>query len=308
MGSYRRPGGPSRSAATGKPRGIRRAIALPLDDEDPTGAAASAALGGDGRRGALFAALKRFSGQWLKPGRRAVTAAVASVVVASAIGGLAALTVNSSSGDSRNTAATRPVGTSAAAPSDSTSPAVTWPSAADTTVAPRNSATHPKPLAHRHAAPGGKNTGGHGTVPDGHLAVSSRGGAGSHSTTKGGSATSPKKGTVTVAPATTAASGPFHITGQLLCESGRAVVGVWFQTANAGDSRFAAWKGLGDGSTADWWTDLPKNESYSLHVGCGGSTSSWRTSNTTGVYSGGHNSFNCDDVSGDSAYEQCTHR
>jgi hypothetical protein len=306
MVSYRRPGGPSRPAATGKPPRIRRAIALPLDDDDPSGAAASAALTGRGRPGgALFAALKRLSGPRLKPGRRAVTAAAAFVLVVSAIGGIAALTLNSSSGDSKDVAATRPAGTSADMTSNSAPPASTWPGAAGPAATSRNTTAHQKPPAHRRAAPGGKGAG-HSAVPAGHLPSSSGGGTGSHSTTKGGGGTSPKR--TPVAPAPPPATVPFHITGQLLCESGHAVVGVWVQTAKAGDSRYASWKGLGDGSTADWWTDLPRNESYSLHVGCGGTPSSWRTSNTTHVYSGGHNSFNCDDISGDSGYEKCAHR
>ncbi|HEY5833410.1 hypothetical protein [Streptomyces sp.] len=134
----------------------------------------------------------------------------------------------------------------------------------------------------------------------------------STTTTGTGGGTSPSRSTVTTAPvqppATTAVSGPFHISGQLLCESGHAVVGVWVQTANAAHSRFAAWKGVGDGSTADWWTDLPMNESYSLNVGCGGTPSSWRTSNHTGVHSGAHNSFNCDDIPEHPDYERCTRR
>jgi hypothetical protein len=124
------------------------------------------------------------------------------------------------------------------------------------------------------------------------------------SSTGGGTHTTPRTGS----SATSTTSGPFEITGQLFCESGHAVVGVWVQAAHAADSRYAAWKGVGDGSTADWWTDLPKNESYSLHVGCGGTPSSWGTSNTTAVYSGGHNSFNCDDIAGDPRYGECTHR
>ncbi|MFJ5035805.1 chitinase [Streptomyces sp. NPDC088560] len=109
-------------------------------------------------------------------------------------------------------------------------------------------------------------------------------------------------------PSASDPSGPFHITGQLYCESGRPIVGVWVQTAKSGDSRFAAWRGIGDGATADWWTDLPSNEPYSLHVGCGGTPGQWATENKTQGYSGHHNSFNCMDVAGDRKYGICTHR
>ncbi|GGV74348.1 hypothetical protein GCM10010512_27570 [Streptomyces thermoviolaceus subsp. thermoviolaceus] len=108
-------------------------------------------------------------------------------------------------------------------------------------------------------------------------------------------------------PASTG-SGPYHITGQVRCESGRPIVGVWVQTGTASDSRFAAWRGLGDGSTADWWTDLPKNERYSLHIGCGGTPASWASENMTGTYTGPHNSFDCNDLDGDPSRGTCTHR
>lgn len=101
---------------------------------------------------------------------------------------------------------------------------------------------------------------------------------------------------------------PFRITGQVLCASGRPVVGVWVQAAHAADSRFAAWRGIGDGASADWWTELPRNEKYSLHVGCGGTPDRWGSENKTGTVSGGHNSFNCDDVAGDANYGKCARR
>ncbi|MFE6946661.1 chitinase [Streptomyces chartreusis] len=100
----------------------------------------------------------------------------------------------------------------------------------------------------------------------------------------------------------------FFTTGQVLCESGRPVVGVWVQTAHSSDSRFAAWKPVGNGSTADWWTYLPRNEPYSLHVGCGGTPDRWGTENWTGIFSGPQNSFNCDDIAGDPNYKTCVHR
>ncbi|MCZ4610303.1 chitinase [Streptomyces sp. Lzd4kr] len=100
----------------------------------------------------------------------------------------------------------------------------------------------------------------------------------------------------------------FHTTGQVHCESGRSVVGIWVETQKSGDSRFAAWKALGDGSTADWWTDLPSDERYSLHVGCGGTPEKWAGENRTGIYSGPHNSFDCYDMTGDPRRGTCTHR
>ncbi|WP_265566995.1 chitinase [Streptomyces hygroscopicus] len=99
---------------------------------------------------------------------------------------------------------------------------------------------------------------------------------------------------------------PTHVAGQVRCESGHPIVGVWVQTSHSADSRFAAWRGIGDGSTADWWTDMPENESYSLHIGCGGTPASWATENKTGTNSGTSNSFDCVDIAGDPRYETCT--
>jgi hypothetical protein len=107
------------------------------------------------------------------------------------------------------------------------------------------------------------------------------------------------------APTQTAAvAASFHITGQIACTSGKPVVGVWV-SAVAG-SAFAPWRGLGNGATADWWYDLPKSEDYSLHVGCGGSPSSWAVATYTTTVSGGHNSFDCHDTGSDLG--QCIRR
>jgi hypothetical protein len=275
--------------------------------------------------GASFAALysrqSRLSGlRLLRPGRRAVIPAVAFLLLAALIGGIATLTSHFSSSGGKDVAASRPAAASTGALPNGAS---STPAAGGGATATHQGAPQ-KPSPTRPAVPGGKSAGqnvpGAPAVPP---AGSAGGGtAGSASGTSGSSTTGGTSGggtgttgsTGTTAPTHTSTStagttsGPFHITGQLLCESGHAVVGVWVQTANPADSRYAAWKGVGDGSTADWWTDLPKDESYHLNVGCGGTPSSWGTSNQTGNYSGGHNSFNCDDVSGDPNYEKCTHR
>jgi hypothetical protein len=106
----------------------------------------------------------------------------------------------------------------------------------------------------------------------------------------------------TAAPTTTS----FKVTGQVSCESGNSVEGVWVQ---AGDGPgYASWKGLGNGSTSDWWFTLPKDEPYSLHVGCGGSTSSWAVATYSPTVTGAQNSFNCYDVSGEANYGTCVSR
>jgi hypothetical protein len=106
----------------------------------------------------------------------------------------------------------------------------------------------------------------------------------------------------TAAPTTTS----FKVTGQVSCESGKSVEGVWVQASDG--HGYASWKGLGNGSTSDWWFTLPKDESYSLHVGCGGSTSSWAVSTYSPTVTGAQNSFNCYDVAGEANYGTCVSR
>ncbi|WP_260609403.1 chitinase [Streptomyces sp. WAC 01325] len=105
-----------------------------------------------------------------------------------------------------------------------------------------------------------------------------------------------------------ASSGPRHITGLVHCESGRPIVGVWVEAANASDSHFAAWRGIGDGAYADWWTDLPSDQSYSLHIGCGGTPASWASENKTAAYSGTSSSFSCNDIEGAPNRGKCTRK
>jgi hypothetical protein len=93
------------------------------------------------------------------------------------------------------------------------------------------------------------------------------------------------------------------VSGQVSCVSGKSVKGVWVQAAKG--SGYSPWKGLGNGSTSDYWYTLPVHESYSLHVGCGGTTASWAVSDSTPVVGGTHNSFDCVDVPGQSGYGTC---
>jgi hypothetical protein len=101
-------------------------------------------------------------------------------------------------------------------------------------------------------------------------------------------------------------SGGVEVTGQVSCDSGNSVEGVWVAAATG--SGWASWMGLGNGSTSDYWYRLPEGEPYALHVGCGGSPSSWRVANYTPPVGGTHNSFNCQDVPGKPDYTTCTLR
>ncbi len=61
-------------------------------------------------------------------------------------------------------------------------------------------------------------------------------------------------------------------------------------------SGWSPWQGLGNGAASYWYT-LPVSEPYSLHVGCGGTTSSGPSPTRTPKVSGTDNSFICQDIS-----------
>ena len=127
-------------------------------------------------------------------------------------------------------------------------------------------------------------------------------GAGTGSGTTGGGGQS-AGGAGPTQGGTTPPSGPVEVTGQIKCVSGDSVEGVYVQAAQG--SAFANWKGLGDGAASDYWLDLPTAESYSVHVGCGGTTSNWGVPTYGPTVSGTHNSFSCVDVKSDAGYGTC---
>jgi hypothetical protein len=99
-----------------------------------------------------------------------------------------------------------------------------------------------------------------------------------------------------------------EVGGEVTCLSGHSVEGVWVQAD--GHSGFAPWHGVNVsgkafGSTSKWWWRLPRGESYSLHVGCGGSQASWAVAAYTPVVSGTPNSFDCIDIASDAGYGTC---
>jgi hypothetical protein len=99
-----------------------------------------------------------------------------------------------------------------------------------------------------------------------------------------------------------------EVSGEVTCLSGNSVEGVWVQADV--DSGFAPWQGVNVsgkafGSTSKWWWWLPRGESYSLHVGCGGTQASWAVAVYTPVVSGTPNSFDCIDIASDAGYGTC---
>jgi hypothetical protein len=98
-----------------------------------------------------------------------------------------------------------------------------------------------------------------------------------------------------------------QVGGDVTCLSGASIEGVWVQAT--GHSGFAPWQGVSVsgqafGSTSKWWWPLPKGESYSLHVGCGGTQATWGVALYTPVVTGS-DTFICIDVSSDAGYGTC---
>jgi serine/threonine protein kinase len=98
-------------------------------------------------------------------------------------------------------------------------------------------------------------------------------------------------------------STPMKISGSVSCISGNAVVGVYVDASKG--SGFSPWQGQGSGATATFQYTLPLKESYSLHVGCGGSPSKWEVADYSVTVSTAVNNFSCDDVPGQSDYGTC---
>jgi hypothetical protein len=81
------------------------------------------------------------------------------------------------------------------------------------------------------------------------------------------------------------------------------VVGVYVAAGKG--AGFSPWTGEGNGATASFSYTLPKKESYSLHVGCGDSTSSWKVATYSVTVSTAVSDFACDDVPDEAGYGTC---
>lgn len=104
-------------------------------------------------------------------------------------------------------------------------------------------------------------------------------------------------------PSTSKAPSQYQISGTISCVSGSSVEGVWVQASQG--SGYSPWQGIGNGSTSRYWYTLPSTESFSLHVGCGGTTAQWGLSLSTPLVPGPVANFTCHDVSGQSGYGDC---
>jgi hypothetical protein len=97
------------------------------------------------------------------------------------------------------------------------------------------------------------------------------------------------------------------VTGQVNCTSGDPVEGFWIAPVGA-KAGWANWEVVGSGPNADYWLDEPPSvakSGYKMSVGCGGSRQSWLTPTYTGLVTGTHNSFHCDDQQHTTDYGKC---
>jgi hypothetical protein len=95
-----------------------------------------------------------------------------------------------------------------------------------------------------------------------------------------------------------------RVAGYVQCST-MSVDGVWV-VANNGGSGWAKWRGI-DSTVAYYWYWLPHGGKYSLHVGCGGSTSQWSTASESRAVSGRFNDFFCNDVADKRRFGFCKH-
>ncbi len=88
------------------------------------------------------------------------------------------------------------------------------------------------------------------------------------------------------------------ITGEVGCINS-TVTGVWVQGASS-TSGWAKWSVpivLGGHSKANFSYTLNKGGNYQVHVGCGGTSKSWKVSAKSGWVSGSGKKFRCNDIS-----------
>jgi len=83
------------------------------------------------------------------------------------------------------------------------------------------------------------------------------------------------------------ASTTLTVSGAAVCNSGRAVEGVWV-TSTGGGAGWAGWTPMPGRPNVAWYsrtlTISTSSTAVSLHIGCGGSTSQWASSSYTPSY------------------------
>jgi hypothetical protein len=94
---------------------------------------------------------------------------------------------------------------------------------------------------------------------------------------------------------------PVTVTGSVVCESGQPLVGVWIAaSAGQADSGVAhlgpadeSGTSFPDGAVGTYSYRLPHGGSYAVHVGCGGSSRHWVSSDFSPLLSGKTASLRC---------------
>src|SRR5581483_11955730 len=89
----------------------------------------------------------------------------------------------------------------------------------------------------------------------------------------------PKPTTPPPTPPTTAPATAVNLRGTVVCNSGRPVTGVW--VAGTSGSGFARWSPEANANVAQYSFSLPRPQTMSLHIGCGGSNGGWASDNPT---------------------------
>jgi len=94
------------------------------------------------------------------------------------------------------------------------------------------------------------------------------------------------------------------VSGYIQCQS-QGVEGVWIQAANGDDSGWAPyWPSSGNPGYATYQYTLDSGGQYAVHVGCGGTQSSWAVATYSDFFSGPTNDFYCYN-SGGADYSYC---
>ncbi|WP_406284135.1 serine/threonine-protein kinase [Embleya sp. NBC_00896] len=102
----------------------------------------------------------------------------------------------------------------------------------------------------------------------------------------------------------TATSDQAVVGGNVSCTSGNLVVGVWVEATRGSGFAFIRLEPAGSSS---YQYTLPSSETYTLHVGCGGTSKDWAVSvNDAPQVSGRRNSFICNDIRDRPGYGTCT--
>ncbi len=94
------------------------------------------------------------------------------------------------------------------------------------------------------------------------------------------------------------------VSGYVECQT-QSVEGVWIQASN-GDSGWSPyWPSASNPDYATYQYTLGSGGQYSVHVGCGGTQSSWAVATYSDAFSGPTNDFYCYDDSSSADYAYC---